>query len=79
MPLEFTVALDGQEPNPVLVDDPTPGVLDSKLGAAGTATCGCQPRAQGHLALRGKTPATQQAAIEDAILDAVLKENPGDL
>ncbi|KAH3829001.1 hypothetical protein DPMN_130989, partial [Dreissena polymorpha] len=76
-PLEFTVAVDGFEPNPALLAAPSEGVLNKNLVQANTATCGCSPRAQGHVTLVGKTKTTEQAAIEDAITEAIVSENKG--
>ncbi|WAR23489.1 hypothetical protein MAR_037158, partial [Mya arenaria] len=75
-PLQYTFAVDNREPNPALVEEPSADVFDRNLASANTATCGCTPRAQGHVTLLGKTSTTGKAAIEDAIATAVATENP---
>ena len=76
-PLEFSVAVDGVEPNEVLTAAPTEDMLDTKLQTAGTSTCHCRPRAEGEVILEGKTNSTDIPKIKQAVQEAVQKQNPG--
>ncbi|XP_053395071.1 uncharacterized protein LOC128555750 isoform X2 [Mercenaria mercenaria] len=74
-PVQFTVSVNGEEPNKALVSPPEDMVLDENLKHAKTSTCGCKPRAQGHVTLEGKTADTEQAKILGAVKEAVDQEN----
>lgn len=75
--MKFTVSVNGEEPNTGIVSPPEDPVLNQNLKQAQTSTCGCKPRAQGHVTLVGKTDDTERANILKAVKDAVDKENSG--
>lgn len=76
-PVKFTVSVNGEEPNNAIVSPPEDPVLNQNLKQAKTSTCGCKPRAQGHVTLVGKTADTEHAMILKAVKKAVDKENSG--
>ena len=76
-PLDFSVAVDGVEPNEMLTSPPSEDTLDQNLQTAGTGTCRCVPRAEGQVTLEGKTNNTELDKIKKAVHEAVKKENPG--
>ena len=76
-PLDFSVAVDGVEPNEMLTATPSEDTLDQNLQTAGTGTCRCVPRAEGQVTLEGKTNNTAIDKIKQAVHEAVRKENPG--
>lgn len=75
--MQYTVSVNGEEPNEALVSPPDTAVLDRNLNSAKTSTCGCKPRAEGHVTLVGRTPDTEHVMIQGAVKDAVDKENKG--
>ncbi|XP_062576750.1 uncharacterized protein LOC134238644 [Saccostrea cucullata] len=76
-PVQYTVALEGHEPDSSFVDTPSSHDLTRPLTQAGAAPCGCSPKLAGTLQLKGKTDQSEKQKISDAIKDAFAKENQG--
>ncbi|XP_061181618.1 uncharacterized protein LOC133190156 [Saccostrea echinata] len=74
-PVQYTVALEGHEPDSSFVDTPSSHDLTQPLTQAGAAPCGCSPKLAGTLQLKGKTDQSEKQKISDAIKDAFAKEN----
>lgn len=75
--MEFSVAVDGVEPNEILTALPSEDTVDQNLQTAGISACNCVPRAEGQVTLEGKTNSTELPVIKQAVHEAVRKENPG--
>lgn len=76
-PTQFTVSVNGEEPNEIFVSPPDDKTLNNNLADSQTSTCGCTPRADGHVMLEGKTPNTEFTKIKQAVQEAVANQNSG--
>lgn len=76
-PVQYTVALEGHDPDPTFVDTPSGNDLTKPLGQAGAAPCGCSPKLAGTLKLKGATDSKEKQKITNAIADAFAKQNQG--
>ncbi|KAK6195844.1 hypothetical protein SNE40_001188 [Patella caerulea] len=78
-PVDYTLSLDGQEPDPIFLASPSPADLDS----SGLNGCNCVPRKAGSLKLAGNVEDSSKNDVQKAVYEAVVKANsdisPNDL
>ncbi|XP_063430252.1 uncharacterized protein LOC134712531 isoform X2 [Mytilus trossulus] len=75
-PMEYTVAVEDEEPQPLFVNIPSNNDIKAPLKQAGSEPCLCKPKLAGSLQLDGQTQDADKPKIVDAIKDAFVKENP---
>lgn len=76
-PLDYTVAVQEEEPKPLFVNIPSGNQMKNPLKQAGSEPCLCKPKLAGSLMLDGQTKDGEKPQVADAIKDAFVKENPG--
>ncbi|XP_046566800.1 uncharacterized protein LOC124275345 isoform X4 [Haliotis rubra] len=73
---DYTVSIDGQDPEPLFVQPPSQDDLDRSLKANGIENCNCQPGKVGHVKLKGTTKEVEKKDVAEAVKDAIAKSNP---
>ncbi|XP_041360050.1 uncharacterized protein LOC121376281 [Gigantopelta aegis] len=75
-PIDYTVAVDGQEANHLYITEPTDDEIKQRLQNAGFKDCECEPSKTGTVKLKGQTRDDEKENLKQAIAEAVAAANP---
>lgn len=74
----YTVSVNGEEPQGLFVEAPSPETLDTHLkNQTGTGLCNCTPSLSHSLTVAGNLTDKDKEALKEALKDALVAANPG--